>query len=49
MTNLNVTLSGGSGEFSVGLEEEGSEMTDENVNVEYDGGSTSDTEVNPAE
>ena len=49
MTNLNVTLSGGSGEFSVGLEEEGSEMTDENVIVEYDGGSTSDTEVNPAE
>ena len=49
MTNLNVTLSGGSGEVSVGLDEEDAEMTEEYVNVDYDGGNTNDTEVNPVE
>ena len=47
MTNINVTLSGGSGEVTIGMEEENSAMTDETTDVEYDGGSLNDTEVDP--
>jgi len=49
MTNINVTLTGGSEEVSIGMEEENSAMTDETTDVEYDGGSLNDTEVNPTE
>lgn len=47
MTNINVTLSGGSEEVTIGMEEENSAMTDETTDVEYDGGSLNDTEVDP--
>lgn len=49
MTNINVTLSGGSEEVTIGMEEENSAMTDETTDVEYDGGSLNDTEVDPTE
>lgn len=49
MTNINVTLSGGSEEVTIGMEEENSAMTDETTDVEYDGGSLNDTEVDPIE
>lgn len=49
MTNINVTLSGGSEEVTIGMEEESTGMTDETTDVEYDGGSLNDTEVDPIE
>lgn len=49
MTNINVTLTGGSEEVTIGMEEENSAMTDETTDVEYDGGSLNDTEVDPTE
>ena len=47
MTNINVTLTGGSEEVSVGIQEENSEMTSESTDVNYDGGSLNGTEVDP--
>ena len=47
MTNINVTLSGGSEEVTIGMEEESTGMTDETTDVEYDGGSLNDTGVDP--
>ena len=47
MTNLNITLNGGSSEIVLGFNEENVDMTDEEVNVVYNGGETNDTEVNP--
>lgn len=49
MTNVNVTLEGGSSEISLGINEENAEMKDETVEVNYDGGSLSDTNVDPEE
>ena len=49
MTNVNVTLEGGSGEVSLGINEENSNMTNETIEIDYDGGSLSDTNVNPEE
>lgn len=49
MTNVNVTLEGGSSEINLGINEENAEMKDETVEVNYDGGSLSDTNVNPEE
>lgn len=49
MTNVNVTLEGGSGEVSLGINEENSNMTNETIEIDFDGGSLSDTNVNPEE
>jgi hypothetical protein len=49
MTHINVTLTGGSKDVQVGIQEENSEMTSENTDVNYDGGSLNDTEVDPEE
>ena len=49
MTNINVTLSGGREEVTIGMEEENFAMTDETTDVEYDGGFLNDTGENPTE
>lgn len=49
ITNINVTLTGGSEAVGVGINEENSEMTNESINMNIDGGSLDDTEVNPTE
>ena len=49
MTTINVTLTGGSEEIGVGINEETSEMTNESVDMNLDGGLLNDTEVNPVE
>lgn len=49
MTTLNVSLTGGSADIGLGFDEENSDMTNENVNVVYDGGSTNDTNIEPEE
>ena len=49
MTVMNVNLTGGSDEVGIGVEEESTEMTNEEVNVNYDGGNMNDTNVEPDE
>ena len=49
MTTANVTLTGGSEEVGVGIEEENEEMSNETVDASYDGGNMNDIEVNPEE
>ena len=49
MSTINVTLTGGSEEIGVGVDEERSEMINETTDVTFDGGSLNDTEVNPTE
>ena len=49
MTTINVNLKGGSKEISLGLQEETTEMSSESVDIDYDGGDMTDTEVTPDE
>ena len=46
MTNVNVTLEGGSNEVCLGINEENTHMTNETIDVNFNGGSLSDTNVN---
>ena len=49
MTNVNVNLEGGSSEVSLGINEENTQMTNETIDINFNGGSLSDTNVNPEE
>ena len=47
VTNINISLTGGSSEIGFGFNEENVDMTNEDVNVVFNGGETNDTDVNP--
>lgn len=47
MTNINISLTGGSSDIGLGFNEENVDMINENIDVIYNGGESNDTGVNP--
>lgn len=49
MTTITVNLKGGSNDITVGVNEDSTPMSNESVNVDYDGGDVSNIQVDPEE
>lgn len=49
MTTVNVNLTGGANDTTIGINEDDTPMDNEDISVDYDGGNLNDTPVNPEE